>query len=161
MQNTLETSLIIQKTDRKKSFSSVKYGQLYLMLVDKPDDTKGGHQDSVQLFTAVRNESFRAIASHASAVLGPSDGLEALGASAGASPAPGLGADADPLGASELDVEEVEALSAATANVATAAAATSTRARAMAKAWCLASACHCDQLWACAAVPGLAFLLRW
>lgn len=68
-------------------------------------------------------------------MLGPSDGLEALGASALAPP--GLGADAVPLGASELAVDELEALSAASANGATAAAArrmmTSARARAMAK----------------------------
>jgi hypothetical protein len=71
-------------------------------------------------------------------VLGPSDGLEALGASAGA-PA-GLGADADPLGASELDVGELKALSAASAKGATAAAVrrmtTSARARAMARLVC-------------------------
>ena len=71
-------------------------------------------------------------------MLGPSDGLEALGASAGAPP--GLGADADPLGASELDVEELEALSAALANGATAAAARrmtmSARARATASLVC-------------------------
>jgi len=64
-------------------------------------------------------------------VLGPPDGLEALGASAGASV--GLDADADLLGASELDVEEL----APSAKGATATAArritTSTRARAMAE----------------------------
>ena len=68
-------------------------------------------------------------------MLGPSDGLEALGASAGA--LAGLGADADPLGASELDVEELEALS---TKGATAAAArrmtTSARARAIARLVC-------------------------
>jgi len=48
---------------------------------------------------------FFSFTSYASAVLGPPDGLEALGASAGASV--GLDADADPLGASELDVEEL------------------------------------------------------
>lgn len=62
-------------------------------------------------------------------MLGPSAGLEALGASAGASA--GLGADADPLGASELEVLAPSA----TAKGATATAArritTSARARAM------------------------------
>jgi len=53
---------------------------------------------------------FFSFTSYASAVLGPPDGLEALGASAGASE--GLGADADSLGASELDEEELEAASA-------------------------------------------------
>ena len=48
---------------------------------------------------------FFSFTSYASAVLGPPDGLEALGASAGASV--GLDADADLLGASELDVEEL------------------------------------------------------
>jgi hypothetical protein len=69
----------------------------------------------------------RGLASYASEVLGPSDELVALGASAGASE--GLGADADSLGASELEEE------AATASGATATAArritTSTRARAI------------------------------
>ncbi|PUZ49409.1 hypothetical protein GQ55_7G323800 [Panicum hallii var. hallii] len=78
----------------------------------------GSSQDSI---------IFRGLASYASEVLGPSDELVALGASAGASE--GLGADADSLGASELEEE------AATASGATATAArritTSTRARAI------------------------------
>ena len=48
---------------------------------------------------------FHALVSYASEVLGPSDELVALGASAGASE--GLGVDADSLGASELDEEEL------------------------------------------------------
>jgi len=81
---------------------------------------------------------FFSFTSYASAVLGPPDGLEALGASAGASV--GLDADADLLGASELDVEELAPSAKGATATAVRRITTSTRARAMAygrESWCL------------------------